>query len=307
MAMTGIVRPGQVQLRVMELGPALHHYKEMVGLIETARDAEGRVYLKAWDEHDLFSIVLREADRPGMDFYGFKVRDKASLEHYAKRLTDYGVAIERIPAGELKGTGERVRFETPSGHLIELYAEKQHVGNGLPDVNPDVWPDGLKGMHPTRFDHCLLNGDSIPETAKLFQEVLDFDLSERILAPDGSMVGAFLSCSDKAHDVAFIHEDSKGRLHHVSFYLESWDEIRHAADIMSKNYIPVEYGPGRHGLTRGLTIYFFDPSGNRNETFHGGYIRYPDHPVITWTHEETPKGIFYYGHKMVESFVTANT
>ena len=217
------------------------------------------------------------------------------------------MAIERIPAGELKGTGERVRFETPSGHLIELYAEKQHVGNGLPDVNPDVWPDGLKGMHPTRFDHCLLNGDSIPETVRLFQEALDFDLSERIVGPDGSMVGAFLSCSDKAHDVAFIHEDSKGRLHHVSFYLESWDEIRHAADIMSKNYIPVEYGPGRHGLTRGLTIYFFDPSGNRNETFHGGYIRYPDHPVITWTHEEVPKGIFYYGHKMVESFVTANT
>ena len=60
MAMTGILRPGHVQLRVMELGPALHHYKEMVGLIETARDAEGRVYLKAWDEHDLFSIVLRE-------------------------------------------------------------------------------------------------------------------------------------------------------------------------------------------------------------------------------------------------------
>ncbi len=307
MAMTGILRPGHVQLRVLELGPALYHYKEMIGLIETARDAEGRVYLKAWDEHDLFSIVLREADSPGMDFYGFKVLDQKTLEHYAQRLTDYGVAIERIPAGELKGTGERVRFETPSGHLIELYAEKQHVGNGLPDVNPDVWPDGLKGMHPTRFDHCLLNGDSIPETAKLFQEVLDFDLSERIVAPDGSMVGAFLACSDKAHDVAFIHEDSKGRLHHVSFYLESWEEIRHAADIMSKNYIPVEYGPGRHGLTRGLTIYFFDPSGNRNETFHGGYIRYPDHPVITWTHEETPKGIFYYGHKMVESFVTANT
>ena len=46
MAMTGILRPGHVQLRVMELGPALHHYKEMVGLIETARDAEGRVTLR---------------------------------------------------------------------------------------------------------------------------------------------------------------------------------------------------------------------------------------------------------------------
>lgn len=307
MAMTGILRPGHVQLRVLELGPALHHYKEMIGLIETARDAEGRVYLKAWDEHDLFSIVLREADSPGMDFYGFKVLDQKTLEHYAQRLTDYGVAIERIPAGELKGTGERVRFETPSGHLIELYAEKQHVGNGLPDVNPDVWPDGLKGMHPTRFDHCLLNGDSIPETAKLFQEVLDFDLSERIVAPDGSMVGAFLACSDKAHDVAFIHEDSKGRLHHVSFYLESWEEIRHAADIMSKNYIPVEYGPGRHGLTRGLTIYFFDPSGNRNETYAGGTFPYYDNEVVTWTEDEAARAIFFHGREMIPSFGQALT
>jgi catechol 2,3-dioxygenase len=307
MAMTGILRPGHVQLRVLEMGPALHHYKEMVGLIETARDDQGRVYLKAWDEHDLFSVVLREADRPGMDCYGFKVASREALEHYAKRLSDYGVKTERIAAGELKGTGERVRFITPSGHPMELYAEKQHIGNGLPEVNPDVWPDGLKGMHPTRFDHCLLNGPKIAETAKLFQEALDFDLSERIVGEKGEMTGAFLACSNKAHDVAFIAAPEPGKIHHVSFYLESWDEIRHAADIMSKNYIPVEYGPGRHGLTRGLTIYFFDPSGNRNETFHGGYIRYPDQPLITWTHEETPKGIFYYGHKMVESFVTANT
>jgi len=40
-----------------------------------------------------------------------------------------------------------------------------------------------------------------------------------------------------------------------------------AADIIAKNKVPVEYGPGRHGITRGLTIYFFDPSGNRNEVF----------------------------------------
>lgn len=307
MALSGILRPGHVQLRVLEMGPALHHYKEMIGLIETARDAEGRVYLKAWDEHDLFSVVLREADRPGMDFYGWKVRDAETLEHYAQRLQDYGVAIERVPAGDLEGTGERVQFELPSGQTMELFADKKKVGNGLPDVNPDVWPDGLKGMKPSRFDHCLFNGDSVPETAQLFQEVLDFDLTERIVNENNDMVGAFLACSNKAHDIAIIHEDSKDRLHHVSFYLESWDEIRHAADIMSKNYIPVEYGPGRHGLTRGLTIYFFDPSGNRNETFHGGYIRYPDNPTITWTHEETPKSIFYYGHQIVESFVEANT
>ena len=82
MALTGILRPGHVQLRVMELGPALHHYKEMIGLIETGRDAEGRVYLKAWDEHDLFSIVLRESDR---------IRDD---------LLKAGIVLEDKPGGE---------------------------------------------------------------------------------------------------------------------------------------------------------------------------------------------------------------
>ncbi len=307
MAISGILRPGHVALRVLDMDAAINHYVEWVGLIETQRDDQGRVYLKGWDEHDLFSVVLREADAPGMDYMGFKVDSEATLEHYAKKLADAGVTVERVAAGDLTGCGERVRFQLPSGHSLELYAQKDYIGNGLPNVNPDVWPDGLKGMHPGRFDHCLFNGDSVPETVDFMVDLLDFDLTEIITGPDGETTGAFFACSNKAHDLALIHEDSKAKLHHVSFYLESWDEIRNAADIMSKNYIPVEYGPGRHGLTRGLTIYFFDPSGNRNETFHGGYIRYPDHPTIIWDHTEVPKGIFYYGHQVVESFVSANT
>jgi catechol 2,3-dioxygenase len=35
----------------------------------------------------------------------------------------------------------------------------------------------------------------------------------------------------------------------------------------------IDYGPGRHGITRDTTIYFFDPSGNRLEAF-GGYTAY---------------------------------
>ena len=46
----------------------------------------------------------------------------------AEVLRDHGVKTERIPAGELLETGERVRFEIPSGHLIELYARKTAVG-----------------------------------------------------------------------------------------------------------------------------------------------------------------------------------
>jgi catechol 2,3-dioxygenase len=48
--------------------------------------------------------------------------------------------------------------------------------------------------------------------------------------------------------------------------------------------VPIDIGPTRHGITRGTTIYFFDPAGNRNEVFAGlGYRVQPDFPTINWT------------------------
>ena len=55
----------------------------------------------------------------------------------------------------------------------------------------------------------------------------------------------------------------------------------------------VEIGPTRHGITRGMTIYGFDPSGNRFETFCGGLQSYPDQAPIAWTLEEMPSGLDY--------------
>ena len=41
--------------------------------------------------------------------------------------------------------------------------------------------------------------------------------------------------------------------------------VGHAADIIARYNIALDIGSTRHGITRGQTIYFFDPSGNRNE------------------------------------------
>src|ERR1035438_10487916 len=49
MAIEGVMRVGQVQLRVMDMDAAVRHYTEYIGLQEVCRDAT-RVYLKAWDE-----------------------------------------------------------------------------------------------------------------------------------------------------------------------------------------------------------------------------------------------------------------
>lgn len=307
MSFTGVMRPGHAAIRVLDMGEALTYYTERLGLIKTDEDQQGRVYLKAWDELDCFSLVLREADSPGIDYTGYKTFSRADMDELAGKLKDYGIDVEMIPAGELQRCGERARFQTPSGHYFELYADKGHYGDGLGRLNPNPWPEGLKGMQVYRMDHVLLYGPKIIETTKVFTEALGFDLTERVLNEDGEMNVSFVSCSNKAHDVAFVEYPEPGKLHHVSFMLMTWEEVLRAADIMSMHGISIDIGPTRHGITRGRTIYFFDPSGNRNEVFCGDYTWYPDREPITWTAEELGKAIFYHDRRLNENFLSVVT
>ena len=83
----------------------------------------------------------------------------------------------------------------------------------------------------------------------------------------------------------------------------SWHEVGQAADIIARYDIPLDIGPTRHGITRGQTIYFFDPSGNRNEVFSGGFIYYPDNPKRVWSMDKIGKAIFYYQREVHERFM----
>ena len=69
----------------------------------------------------------------------------------------------------------------------------------------------------------------------------------------------------------------------------------------------IDIGPTRHGLTHGKTIYFFDPSGNRNEVFCGGDYNYQDHKPVTWLAKDLGKAIFYHDRVLNERFLTVLT
>ncbi len=308
MAMTGVLRPGHAQLRVLDMEESVKFYTEVMGLIDVGRDQQGRAYFKCWDERDHHSLVLRQADRAGLDHFAFKVLDKKTLAQLDRNLKEFGVQTERMPAGEMLNTGERVRFKIPTGHTIELYAEKLDVGNGMPYTNPEAWVPNLPGIGPIRMDHCLIYGGDIDGNRKLFEEVLGFSLVERIKLEDGSTdLATWLTCSAKAHDLAMVRHSEDDKLHHVSFRLESWEQVLRAADLMSMHRVSIDAGPTRHGVTRGTTIYFFDPSGNRLETFCGGYDFYPDMHPITWTWDEVGAGVFYHDRKLNERFLSVVT
>ena len=86
MALRGLLRIGEVGIRVMDMALSRRHYGDRMGLHEVMEDADGCVYFKPWDEHDHHSIVLRPADRPGMDYFAFKVYDDDTLTRQAMEL-----------------------------------------------------------------------------------------------------------------------------------------------------------------------------------------------------------------------------
>ena len=82
-----IMRIGRAELRVLDLEESISYYTNIIGL-ELVGKSEGRAYLKAWDEFDHHSLVLQEADSPGMDHFAFKVQNETDLEYYERKSSN---------------------------------------------------------------------------------------------------------------------------------------------------------------------------------------------------------------------------
>lgn len=310
MAIQGVLRLGEVCVRALDMGEARMHYGDHLGLIETGRDGDERTYYKGWDEHDCHSVVVRQSDSAGIEYVAFKVLDDDTLDVLEGRLNDYGVTTKKIAAGTYPRSGRRVEFTLPTGQICQLYAFKEQVGNGMSAVNPGTIPDEgyVRGMRIVRLDHCLLGGQDVGASRDLFVKVFGFNLTEELQDHETrAPLASFVSCGNKPHDIAFVAQPENEKLHHISFLLDSVNDLYHAADLMGKYDIPIDVGPNRHGITRGATVYFFDRSGNRNEVFSGGYIYYPDNPTLIWDTSKLGNALFAQGNLVVPSFLDVLT
>lgn len=298
-----VMRLGYVHVRETDLDKASGYYTNILGLQEVTR-RDGKRYFKCWDEYDHHSVVIENGGL-GLVKMGYKVESLDDLAQIEKAAETFGLKVNRVSAGENLGQGQAVRCTLPSEHVLELYAEAEQLGTQVGRLNPDPWPSAQAGIAPSRLDHILVTAEDVQINVDFFTQVLGFRMSERIVPDQNSdeLLGAFLFCSNKAHDIAFV-KGQNGKLHHYAFWLESWNDILRAGDTLSRNNLKIDAGPTRHGITRGTTIYFFGPNGNRNEVFSGGYMTYPDFPCITWTADQIGKAIFYIQQEVNERFNT---
>ena len=302
-----VMRMGYVHVKVTDLEEAKQHYHGLMGLYQT-HEADGKVYFKGWDEWDHHSVVLEEGG-VGVVKFGMKVERSEDLDVFERRAQTFGAPTARMSKGENYGVSDGIRCLLPNGHTIELYHDMEQIGLKVGTHNPDVFPTHLVGIGAPALDHGLFAGDDVEGTERFFVDVLDFYPTERMIASydEGApLIATWLTAGNKSHDIAFLKgPDSK--LHHIAFQLKDWYQVTNAADLLVHNDVPIDLAPTRHGITRGETTYFFDPSGNRNETFAGGYVAYPDRPTMTWTMDHLGKGLDYFRREVTDTFLTVFT
>jgi len=234
-----VKRMGHVALCVPDLDASVAWATTVLGLRESER-VDGRAYLTHGSCHHSLEYVA--AERAGLEHVAMEAHDEAALDALAQALDEHRIAHDETTERAVR---RALRFRGPEGHLFEVFA-------GMACDEPSFTATGV----PTRrFGHPTITCEDTDEARRLFEEVLDFRLSDEI--GDGLLF--FLRCNAEHHGVGI----QKGRagLNHYAWGVESLAMLGLLGDTLADHDGRFLWGPGRHGAGRNLFTYHFDPAG----------------------------------------------
>jgi catechol 2,3-dioxygenase len=302
---------GHMELNVTNLEKSVWFFTEVLGLFITAEEGD-RVYLRAWQDWDHHTLVLKKADKSGLSHMGWRVGSSESLNIFEKAFNEMGVDYSKKEVGSELGQGEALQIQSPSGFPVELYWDMENYHNPLTASKFLSHPMKYtgKGASPRRFDHVNVLVNDVKKEQEWWTELLGIHHRYYIQNEENVRLGSWLSRTNVAHELAIMRNSNQNgsRLHHLAYYLDSPDELLRAATIMAENDIKIEWGPGKHGTSGAQFIYVFEPSGNRVELWTGGLLIFaPEWKPIEWGPEAGPLGLDAWGTKPPQSYFTYGT
>src|SRR6516225_9405036 len=218
---------GHLELLTPKPQESLRFFVDVMGMTETGREGDS-VYLHAYDDYERHSLKLT-----------------------ASRLPDLG-------------HGPAFLCQDPDGHKIELYHEAQWY-KAPPELRPALKNQAqrfpARGINVRRLDHWNGLAVDIAANREFFETYLGFRLTEQIVMDDGSEAAMWMTCTNKSYDFAYTrdHTGTKGRLHHVTYAVNSREEVLLAADICLENDVHIETGPHKHAIQQTFFLYVYEP------------------------------------------------
>ena len=301
---------GHIELFTPKPDESLHFFVNVLGLTESGRESDS-VYLRGWDDYEFHTLKLTAAKQSGLGHLAFRANSPEALERRAKKLESMGRGIGWVD-GDM-GHGKAYRATDPDGHIFEIYYETRWY-EAPPELKPALKNQAMRfparGCNARRLDHLNLLVLDVAATREFLTDGLHMRNTERIMLDDGTEAGSWMTTTNKTYDIAFTldHTGVAGRFHHVTYALDSREDILRAADVFLENGVLIETGPHKHAVQQTFFLYVWEPGGNRVELANAGarLMLAPDWKPIIWTQAERAKGQAW-GLKTVESFHTHGT
>jgi catechol 2,3-dioxygenase len=299
-----------IELLTPKLDESAQFFVDVMGM--TASDQRGNsVYLRGWDDYEHHTLKLTTGTKPGLGHYAWRATSPQALQRRVAALENSGLGKGWID-GDV-GHGPAYSFYDPDGHNLEIYYETEwyHPSEDLrPALKNQASRFPGRGVNLRRLDHINLLARDVRLNRQFMQEYLGLRLTEQIIFDDGSEKAAWLTPNNKTYEVA-ISEDwsgATGRLHHITYAVDSREDVLRAADICLEHDVFMETGPHKHAIQQTFFLYVYEPGGNRFEISCAGarLLLAPDWKPILWSEEERKKGQAW-GLPTIPSFHTHGT
>jgi catechol 2,3-dioxygenase len=288
---------------------SLRFFVDILGMQESGRSGDS-VYLRGWDDYEHHTLKLTAAKTSGIGHFAFRTTSEQALHRRVAALEAGGVG-RGWTKGDV-GHGPAFTTQDPDGHLIELYYETEWYAappNLKPALKNQAQRFPARGVNVRRLDHLNLLAVDVRATRLFLENNLGLRTTEQIVFDEGEM-GAWFTATNKSYDLAYTldHTGIPARLHHVTYAVDSREEVLRAADIFLENGVYIETGPHKHAVQQTFFLYGYEPGGNRVEVCNAGarLILAPDWKPIVWNKDERSKGQAW-GLKTTESFHTYGT
>jgi catechol 2,3-dioxygenase-like lactoylglutathione lyase family enzyme len=236
--MIKVLRIGHAAFETPDLGKAIEHYTQVIGLALAGRDGK-RAFMAS--KMGQLSIELVEGGQPRCSKLTFEVAANADLADMKKELAKHGVSAD-LRSDAVPGTSQVLSFADPKGTQIELFNAWSPIGNN----------GQVAGVGALKLGHVAFVTHEPKAMAKFYGEVLGFRISDWI----GDFF-VFMRCNADHHAVNFITGKTI-KMHHIAFELRDFSHLQTACDLFGERKIPIIWGPVRLGPGHNVAAFHRD-------------------------------------------------
>ena len=242
-----ILRIGFLGLNCTSHTKTRDYYTNVMGLPVVA-DTGRETYLGCgFGSH---ALSLHDAEQAGFRHLGLQIAGNGPLDDALASLRADGVEAAIKPCS-LHGVGDAIEIVDPDGNRLFLYRDEATSASHFP----------VQGIAPQKLGHVAFWVGDAKRSERFYADTLGFRTSDWI-----ENVFVFMRCNTDHHTVNFLSSPRPG-LFHLAFELRDASDLIRSCDVLGKEKMRIDWGPGRHGPGHNLYTYHRDPEGNIVELF----------------------------------------